>query len=104
MQILHYIWGDFLFSLSLHFLIESKRRMGHQLLKFTYEYPEFSFTFQSASATCQHLRSGVIWESADFSRQNALQKLGVYTISDKIEIFFATCVCSPHNWWQQHYF
>lgn len=74
--------GGFLISLSLHFLIESKRTMGHRFLQFTYEYPEFTFTFQSASATCQHLRSGVMQEPADFSRQNALQKLGVYSISD----------------------
>lgn len=69
--------------------------MGHQLLQFTYEYPEFTFNFQSASGTCQHLRSGVMWESADFSRQNALQKLGAYTSSDKIETFFATHVFTP---------
>lgn len=104
MQIFHYIWGNFLFSLPLFiFVIESKRTMGHQLLQFTYDYTEFTFTFQSASATCQHLRSGVTWEFADFSRQNALQKLGVYTISDKIDFFFCTCSLA-NNWWQQHYF
>lgn len=82
--------GFLIFSLSYFFFIESKRTMGHELLQFTYEYPEF--TFQSASATCQHLRSGVKWESADFYRQNALQKLEIYSISHKIETFFATYV------------
>lgn len=69
--------------------------MGPELLQFTYEYPEFTFAFQIASATCQHLSSGVMWESADFYRQNALQKLEVYTISHKIETFFATYVFAP---------
>lgn len=69
--------------------------MGHQLFQFTYEYPEFTFSVQYRSGTRQHLRFGVTWEFADFSRQNALQKLVVHSISDKIENFFATDVFAP---------
>lgn len=89
--------GVFFFFFFSHFF-ESKSTMGHQLFQFTYEYPEFTFhlqLFQSPGGTCQHLSSGVKWESADFSRQGALQKLGVYTISEKIGNLFSRYVFIP---------
>lgn len=85
--------GVFFFFL----FLESKSTSGHQLFQFTYECLEFTFhlqLFQSLGGTCQHWRSGVMWESADFSSQSALQKLGVDAIAAKTENLFAGCIHS----------
>lgn len=55
-------------------VFESKSTMGHQLLSFTYEYPEFTFNlqlFQGPRTAWQHLRPGVKWECMDSSRLSA---------------------------------